>query len=118
MNPDPPHPSTHQRVDGETPVTLGRIFLGLTRVWLPLAIAAAGVALIVLGHASLSQNADGRALKAASGVGLVIVAIIVWMFNWMFRMSLESNRERDAEEAARVHFDRTGRWPDEEPKRR
>ena len=87
-------------------------------MWLPLAIAAAGVVLIVLGHASLSQNADGRALKAASGVGLLVVAIIVWMFNWMFRMSISSNRERDAEEAARVHFDRTGRWPDEEPGQR
>ncbi len=118
MSPDAPHPPTPERVDREPPVTPGRILLGLTRVWLPLAIAAAGAVLIVLGHASLSQNADGRALKAASGVGLLVVAIIVWMFNWMFRMSLESNRERDAEEAARVHFDRTGRWPDEDPERR
>lgn len=99
-------------------MTPARILLGLTRLWLPLAIAAAGVVLIVLGHASLTQNVDGRALKAASGVGLLIVAIIVWMFNWMFRMSIQSNRERDVEEAARVHFDRTGRWPDEEPQDR
>ena len=96
------------------PVTPGRIFLSLARLWLPLIIGAAGVVLIVLGHASLSQSAGGDALKAASGVGLVIVAIIVWMVNWMFRMSVESNREREDEEAAREHFDRTGRWPDEE----
>jgi len=101
--------------DTEAPVTPARILLGLTRLWLPLAIGAAGVLLIVLGHASLSQNTDGRALKAAAGVGLLIVAIIVWMFNWMFRMSVQSNRDRDVEEAAREHFDRTGRWPDEEP---
>lgn len=104
--------------DTEVAVTPARILLGLTRLWLPLAIAAAGVLLIVLGHASLAQNADGRALKAAAGVGLLIVAIIVWMFNWMFRMSLQSNRDRDVEEAAREHFDRTGRWPDEEPQDR
>ena len=118
MNPGSPLPPPSDPPEAQAPVTPGRILLGLTRVWLPVAIAAAGVLLIVLGHASLSQNADGRALKAAAGVGLVVVAIIVWMFNWMFRMSLESNRERDAEEAARVHFDRTGRWPDEEPRRR
>jgi hypothetical protein len=115
MNPDPPRTPPSDPPEAQAPVTPGRILLGLTRVWLPLAIGAAGVVLIVLGHASLSQNADGRALKAASGVGLLVVAIIVWMFNWMFRLSLSSNRERDAEEAARVHFDRTGRWPDEEP---
>jgi uncharacterized membrane protein len=118
MNPDTASTPTPDPPDAQAPVTVGRILLSLTRVWLPLAIAAAGVVLIVLGHASLSQNADGRALKAAAGVGLLVVAIIVWMFNWMFRMSLESNRERDAEEAARVYFDRTGRWPDEEPGQR
>jgi hypothetical protein len=118
MKPDTPSTSTPDPPDDQAPVTPGRILLGLTRVWLPVAIGAAGVVLIVLGHASLSQSADGRALKAAAGVGLLVVAIIVWMFNWMFRMSIESNHERDAEEAARVHFDRTGRWPDEEPGQR
>jgi hypothetical protein len=118
MNPDPSRTPPSDPPEAEAPVTPGRILLGLTRVWLPLAIGAAGVVLIVLGHASLSQTADGRALKAASGVGLLVVAIIVWMFNWMFRLSLSSNRERDAEEAARVQFDRTGRWPDEEPGQR
>lgn len=118
MTPDAPLTPPAEPADGEAPVTPGRILLGLTRVWLPLAIGAGGVVLIVLGHASLSQNANGRALKAAAGVGLLIIAIIVWMFNWMFRMSLESNRDRDAEEAARVHFDRTGRWPDDEAEQR
>ncbi len=118
MSPDAPlaHPS--EPPGNEPPVTPARILLGLTRLWLPLAIGAAGVLLIVLGHASLAQSADGRALKAAVGVGLLIVAIIVWMFNWMFRMSVASNRDRDLEEAAREHFDRTGRWPEEEPQDR
>jgi lysylphosphatidylglycerol synthetase-like protein (DUF2156 family) len=50
---------------------------------------------------------------AAAGVVLMGVALIVWMINWMFRMSVESNRERDAEEAARRYFDEHGRWPGE-----
>jgi hypothetical protein len=35
------------------------------------------------------------------------------MINWMFRMSVDSNREREREEAARRYFDEHGRWPDE-----
>jgi uncharacterized membrane protein len=99
----------------EQPVTVGRIFLSLTRVWLPAIIAVVGIVLIVLGHASLSDQSTSRTLEAGAGVGLVIVAIIVWMLNWMFRMSVESNRERDVEEEAREYFDRHGHWPDEAP---
>jgi lysylphosphatidylglycerol synthetase-like protein (DUF2156 family) len=84
-----------------------KYLLAATRLWLPLAIAAAGVALIVAGHGSADS------FSAAAGVGLIIVALIVWMLNWMFRMSVESNRDRDREEAAREYFDRHGRWPDE-----
>ena len=75
-------------------------------MWLPLAIAAAGVVAIVLGH--------GRNSEAAAGVGLVIVALIVWMINWLFRMSLQSNRDREKEERARDYFSRHGRWPGED----
>ena len=90
------------------------MLLAATRILLPLLIAATGIVLIVLGHASLSDQSSTRSLEAGAGVGLVIVAIIVWMVNWMFRMSVESNRERDEEERAREFFDLNGRWPDEE----
>jgi hypothetical protein len=89
----------------EQPGGPGRIMLAATRVWVPAAIAVAGVVGIVIGH--------GKTAAAGAGVGLVIVAIIVWMINWMYRMSVESNRERDREEEAREYFDRHGRWPDE-----
>jgi hypothetical protein len=74
-------------------------------VWVPAAIALAGVVGIVIGH--------GKSPAAGAGVALVIAALIVWMISWMYRMSVESNRERDREEDAREYFDRHGRWPDE-----
>jgi ABC-type nickel/cobalt efflux system permease component RcnA len=99
----------------DAPAGPGRLILAATRIWLPLAIAAVGVVLIILGHASLSQQAAGDALESGSGVALLIVAIIVWMVNWMFRMSVQSNRDREVEEEAREYFDRHGHWPDERP---
>ena len=81
--------------------------LAATRVWLPALIGVAGLALIVAGH-GLNDTA------AAIGVALVITALIVWMINWMFRMSLESNKDREHEEAAREYFSEHGRWPDED----
>lgn len=82
------------------------MLLSLTRVWIPVLIAIAGVVAIIIGR--------GHTAAAGAGVGLIIVGIIVWMVNWMFRMSVESNRDREREEAAREYFDEHGRWPDEE----
>jgi protein-S-isoprenylcysteine O-methyltransferase Ste14 len=92
----------------------GGFWLAATRVWLPLAIVVAGVALIVIGHGSYSNLANTHSLESAAGVALLIVALIVWMLNWMYRLSVRSNKEREYEERAREYFDRTGRWPDEE----
>jgi protein-S-isoprenylcysteine O-methyltransferase Ste14 len=93
----------------------GRLILAVTRLWLPLGIAVGGLVLIVLGHASLSTHTTSHALESAAGVALLIAAAIVWMINWMYRLSVQSNRDREREERAREYFDRTGRWPDEEP---
>jgi protein-S-isoprenylcysteine O-methyltransferase Ste14 len=92
----------------------GRFWLSATRVWLPLVIGAAGVALIVIGHGSYSNLANTHSLESAAGFSLLIVALIVWMLNWMYRLSVRSNEDRDDEERAREYFDRTGRWPDED----
>jgi protein-S-isoprenylcysteine O-methyltransferase Ste14 len=91
----------------------GRFWLAATRTWLPLAIAVAGVVLVVIGHGSYSNLASTHSLESAAGVCLLIVALIVWMLNWMYRLSIRSNEEREDEERAREYFDRTGRWPDE-----
>ncbi len=92
-----------------------RVGMSLVRLWLPLAIALAGVVLIVIGHARYSNLASSRSLESAAGVSLLLVALIVWMINWMYRLSLRSNADRESEERAREYFDRTGRWPDEDP---
>jgi protein-S-isoprenylcysteine O-methyltransferase Ste14 len=92
----------------------GGFWLSVTRVWLPLAIAVAGVVLIVIGHGSYSELTNTHSLESAAGVSLLLVALIVWMLNWMFRLSIRSNEDREYEERAREYFDRTGRWPDEE----
>jgi len=91
--------------DAKQPGGFGRFVLALTRVWVPVAIAVAGVIGIVIGH--------GKTAAAGAGVALVIAALIVWMINWMYRMSVQSNHERDREEEARAYFDAHGRWPDE-----
>jgi hypothetical protein len=90
----------------------GRVLLAATRLWLPLAIAAAGVVLIVAGQARSGSGLNDS--LAAVGVALIITALIVWMINWMFRLSVQSNREREREEAAREFFSRHGRWPDDD----
>jgi protein-S-isoprenylcysteine O-methyltransferase Ste14 len=91
-----------------------RLMLAATRVWLPAAIAVAGIVLLVIGHGSYSSLANTHSLESAAGVSLLLVALIVWMINWMYRLSIRSNEEREYEERAREYFDRTGRWPDEE----
>lgn len=85
---------------------MARVLLSVTRLWLPIGIAVAGLVAIVLGH--------GRTTLAGAGVGLVLVGLTVWMINWMYRLSVESNLDRDREEQAREYFDEHGRWPDEE----
>jgi hypothetical protein len=72
------------------------------RYGIPLGIAIAGIVCLEIGG-------------TASGAGVVLIgsAAIVLLLNTMFRLSLTSNRERDAEERAREQFERTGRWPGE-----
>jgi hypothetical protein len=95
-------------------VSFSRFLLSFTRVWLPLIIAALGIALIVAGHGTYSQLADTDSIEPACGVAVLIVALIVWMINWMYRLGVSSNEDRDEEERAREYFDRTGRWPEDE----
>jgi hypothetical protein len=85
---------------------VGRVVLSVTRLWLPIGIAVAGLVAVVLGH--------GRTTLAGAGVGLVLVGLTVWLINWMYRLSVASNLDREDDERAREYFDEHGRWPDEE----
>ena len=78
--------------------------LGFVRYGLPLALALAGVVLIVFAHTS---EAD------AAGITLIGVGALVSIANSFIRLSESSNRDREAEEEARRYFDRHGHWPDE-----
>jgi len=103
-------------MEPDKPSRSGGRLLALTRIWLPLAIAVAGIVLIVIGHGRYSDLANTPSLESAAGVSLLLVAVIVWMVNWMYRMSVDSNRDREIEEEAREFFDRHGYWPDEDPR--
>ncbi len=74
------------------------------RVLLPAAITAAGVMLIVLGR---GENAQG------AGVAVIGCAVMVVMINLFLRLGVRDTGDRDREEAAREHYDRTGRWPED-----
>jgi hypothetical protein len=76
------------------------------RYLLPLAIFLLGVGLLI---------ADSGGTTGLEGFFMATgAALSVLLLNWLFRLGAEGDRERDAEEAARDHFGRTGRWPDEE----
>ena len=76
------------------------------RVGLPVLLAIAGAACLIIGH--------GTSAAAGAGVVLLGLALMVILIDWLARLSVESNRDREREEAAREYFDRTGSWPDEE----
>ncbi len=87
--------------------TARRAGLLAVRVGLPLLLAIAGVVGLVIGH--------GQTSAAGAGIVLLGIAVMVLMINWLFRLSIASNHDRELEERAREHFDRTGHWPDEQP---
>ncbi len=82
-----------------------RISLIAVRVVLPIALAIAGTIAIIVGHA--------RTSAAGAGVVLLGTALMVILINWLFRLGVDSGKDREREEAAREHYDRTGQWPDD-----
>jgi hypothetical protein len=83
-------------------VLVDRTRLLWVRLVLPVATAFVGVVLIVLGD-EIAQGA---------GVFLIGVAGLVVLANAFVRLSLQSERDREREEARRAYFDEHGRWPD------
>jgi hypothetical protein len=76
--------------------------LVLVRYVLPAAVVIAGIVVMSMGT---ETDLEG-------GAGIAGAGIAIYFVNWLFRAGASGERERDAEDAAREHFDRTGRWPD------
>jgi hypothetical protein len=79
----------------------------VVRVWLPVAIIVAGVIAIVA--------TGGSEAGWEGGVAIVAAGMSVWLLNVIFRVGVSGERDRDAEDDARVFYDEHGYWPDEAP---
>lgn len=73
------------------------------RYALPAVIVVVGLGFLV---ANPGANFEGAMALIGAGLSVGLV-------NLLFRFGVTSDRDRAAEDAARRHFDRTGRWPDE-----
>jgi hypothetical protein len=73
----------------------------LVRFALPASTAVVGIVLIVVG---------GDAAKGA-GVVLIGVAGLIVLANVLIRLGVQSERDREREEARREFFAEHGRWP-------
>ena len=71
------------------------------RVGLPLATALAGVVLLVIGGG------------AATGAGIVLIGVagLIALANALIRLGVQSERDREREEARRQFLSEHGRWP-------
>lgn len=79
--------------------------LNAVRWWLPAAIFAAGVVVLV------ARNADGTAIELfAMTTGAALSVLLV---GWLVRIGNSGDAERRAEEEAREYYARHGRWPDD-----
>ena len=77
------------------------------RLWLPLAIIAAGLIVIVA--------TGGSETGVEGGAAIIGAGASVWLLNVIFRVGVQGERERDAEDEARDFYGKHGYWPDETP---
>jgi hypothetical protein len=68
---------------------------------------------VVLG--GLVVMAFGSEADLEGGAGIVSAGLAVYAMSWLYRASVDGDRTRDEEEAARDYFGEHGRWPDEVP---
>jgi hypothetical protein len=69
--------------------------------------------IVVLG--GLVVMAFGSEADLEGGAGIVSAGLAVYAMSWLYRASVDGDRVRDEEDAARDYFDAHGRWPDEAP---
>jgi hypothetical protein len=99
-----------QMIDEQPPIQIDDARLEQTtwhviglRYALPGAVLLAGLVVMALG-----SEAD-----LEGGAGIVGAGLAIYAMNWLYRASVDGDRVRDEEEAARAYFDVHGRWPDE-----
>jgi len=80
--------------------------MAYVRIWLPVTILVAGIALVVA-RGGDETSIDGAA--ALWGAGLSVA-----LLNWLHRIGVSGDKDRAREDEARAYFDRHGRWPDDE----
>jgi hypothetical protein len=78
------------------------LMIGMRYV-LPALVVLAGVIVMSLGSES----------ELEGGAGIVGAGLSIYAMNWLYRASVDGDRARDEEQAARDYFDVHGRWPDE-----
>jgi uncharacterized membrane protein YoaK (UPF0700 family) len=83
------------------------MWVNVVRYGLPALIFLAGVVV---------SGTQGR-VGIAAGAMFVSAATAVLLTSFLLRMSIEGERDRDREEAARRYFDEHGHWPDQAPER-
>jgi hypothetical protein len=71
------------------------------RYILPGVVVIAGVAIMAMGSES---DLEG-------GASIVGAGLAIYLLNWLLRIGAAGEEEREAEDAAREHFTRHGRWP-------
>jgi hypothetical protein len=92
----------------------------------PLLMILGAVAFILLGHGHIgdikdqasgsvftSIPTDKRSLFSALGVSLIIFALMWLLLVYFIHLNSTDGADRDADEAARDYYSRTGRWPGE-----
>ena len=76
------------------------------RIGLPILICLGGIVAI-----AIEPNRNGF----EGGLLIVSAGLSVWLLNWLYRIGVAGERERDAEDEARVCYSEHGYWPDEAP---
>jgi hypothetical protein len=76
------------------------------RYVLPAAVLLGGLIVMALGSES---DVEG-------GAGIVSAGLAIYAMNWLYRASVDGDRARDEEEAARTYLEIHGHWPDESPR--
>jgi hypothetical protein len=75
------------------------------RYVLPGLIVTGGLAAIFVGDSSSAFH---------GGMGIIGAGIAVGLLSLFYRVGASGEQDRDAEDDARVYFDRHGHWPDED----